>query len=324
MNLWRVVGTGACGHGGGNGGVQRRAPLGTTLPGIWPAAAHHGGTVRQAVSQESRSKNDRTDAEAIATAARQGNMRFVPVKSIDQQVRLSWHRVREGYKVESLAIGNRIRGLLAEFGVIVAQSDRALRRLLADLDAQVGLPAAFKELLRDLAEHWSQLRLRLDACDARIEAHAREDERGVGCAPSSASARSPPMRPSPRSATRMSSSRGGRWRRGWAWCPRNTQAVGTRGWGRSAVAATPTCERYSFRARAAAWSGPRRWPRRRPGPERWIRHLDGRMPFGKVIVAIAKKHAWQIWAMLAPTWTTTRTPVSTIRCIVKLIRTQAA
>ena len=97
-------------------------------------------------------KNDRADAEAIATAARQNNMRFVPLKSIDQQVRLSWHRVREGYKVESLAIGNRIRGLLAEFGVIVAQSDLAPRQLLADLDKQIGLPAEFKELLRDLAE----------------------------------------------------------------------------------------------------------------------------------------------------------------------------
>jgi transposase len=124
-----------------------------------------------------KTKNDRADAEAIATAARQGNMRFVPVKSIDQQARLSWHRVREGYKVESLAIGNRIRGLLAEFGVIVAQCDLALRRLLADLDAQVGLPAEFRELLRDLAEHWTQLREHFDACD-----YAR----------SSASARSPP------------------------------------------------------------------------------------------------------------------------------------
>jgi transposase len=57
-------------------------------------------------------KNDRNDAEAIATAARQGNMTFVPVKSVEQQARLSWHRVREGYKAESLAIGNRARGLL--------------------------------------------------------------------------------------------------------------------------------------------------------------------------------------------------------------------
>ena len=76
-----------------------------------------------------RTKNDRNDAEAIATAARQGNMRFVPVKTIDQQTRLSWHRVREGDKTESLSISNRLRGLLAEFGVVVSQSDAALRRL---------------------------------------------------------------------------------------------------------------------------------------------------------------------------------------------------
>ena len=126
-----------------------------------------------------KTKNDRADAEAIATAARQGNMRFVPVKSVDQQVRLLWHRVREGYKVESLAIGNRIRGLLAEFGGIVAQSDLSLRRLLADLDKQVGLPGELKELLRDLADHWAQLRTHFDACDARIQAHARDDERCV-------------------------------------------------------------------------------------------------------------------------------------------------
>src|SRR3546814_19474092 len=54
-------------------------------------------------------KNERNDAEAIATAARQGNMRFVPVKTVDQQARLAWHRVREGYKTEVLATSNRIR-----------------------------------------------------------------------------------------------------------------------------------------------------------------------------------------------------------------------
>jgi transposase len=47
--------------------------------------------------KNSVAKNDANDAEAIATAARQGNMRFVPVKSVEQQARLAWHRVREGY-----------------------------------------------------------------------------------------------------------------------------------------------------------------------------------------------------------------------------------
>jgi transposase len=98
----------------------------------------------------------------------------VPVKDVDQQARLAFHRVREGYKTESLAIGNRLRGLLAEFGMVVAQSDAALRRVLADLDQAI-LPEEFKTLIRGLQAHWAQVRAALDACDARVEAHARAD-----------------------------------------------------------------------------------------------------------------------------------------------------
>ena len=123
-------------------------------------------------------KNDRNDAEAIATAARQGNMRFVPIKTVEQQARLSWHRVREGYKGEGLAIGNRLRGLLAEFGRVVAQSDRALRLALAELD-NTTLPSELLELIGDLSDHWQEVRERIAFCDARIEAHAKADERCV-------------------------------------------------------------------------------------------------------------------------------------------------
>ncbi len=138
-------------------------------------------------------KNDRNDAEAIATAARQGNMRFVPVKSVDQQARLAWHRVREGYKTEALAICNRLRGLLAEFGTVVAQSDHALRRALADLKPSSEMPSAMLERFDDLNRHWQQVRERITDCDKRIAAHARSDERSARSR-SSASARSPPMR----------------------------------------------------------------------------------------------------------------------------------
>jgi len=122
------------------------------------------------------SKNDRNDAEAIATAARQGNMRFVPVKDVDQQARPAWHRVREGYKAKALAIGNRLRGLLTEFGVVVAKSDVALRRVLADMEQHKALPGEFRELLRDLGAHWPQLHA--DRRDRRRRAdHRRCDGR---------------------------------------------------------------------------------------------------------------------------------------------------
>src|SRR5690554_5800733 len=122
-------------------------------------------------------KNDRNDAEAIATAARQGNMRFVAVKTVDQQARLAWHRVREGYKAEGLAISNRLRGLLAEFGVVVARSDHALRRALGDDALRMQLPSMLHGLLDDLQQHWQAVRERIAACDAGIGAHAKADVR---------------------------------------------------------------------------------------------------------------------------------------------------
>ena len=129
--------------------------------------------------KKSLAKNDRKDAEAIATAARQGNMRFVPVKDIDQQARLSWHRVIEGHRAEHLAIGNRLRGLLTEFGIVLPHRDAALHGVLGDLDACAELPGEFKELLRSLAEHWVQVHTAMAACDARTERHARQENRCV-------------------------------------------------------------------------------------------------------------------------------------------------
>ncbi|HET9047493.1 MAG TPA: IS110 family transposase [Chiayiivirga sp.] len=248
----------------------------------------------------SKTKNDRADAEAIATAARQGNMRFVPIKSVDQQVRLSWHRVREGYKTESLAIGNRLRGLLAEFGLIVAQGNLALRRMLADLDAHPELPAELKELLRDLADHWIKLRLHLDACDARIEAHARQDERcvrlreviGLGAITVDATVATVGNAREFQHGRQMSAwlglvpmqhSSGGHARLG---------GISCRGDAYLRTLLIQGARSSLQRAKAVTTE--------KATPEQlWIRSLDGRMPFGKVIVAIANKHARQIWAMLA-------------------------
>ena len=80
-----------------------------------------------------RGKNDANDAAAVCEAAARPTMRFVPVKSAQQQAVLTVHRLREGYKEERTACINRIRGLLAEFGVIVAQTPEILRRQLPEV-----------------------------------------------------------------------------------------------------------------------------------------------------------------------------------------------
>lgn len=78
-------------------------------------------------------KNDVNDATAICEAASRPQMHFVAIKTIDQQSILCVHRLREGFKTERTACINRIRGLLAEFGLVFAQSTQALRQVLSDV-----------------------------------------------------------------------------------------------------------------------------------------------------------------------------------------------
>jgi transposase len=76
-------------------------------------------------------KNDARDAEAICEAVGRPSMRFVAVKSVAQQDMLALHRVRSLLIRERTALMNQMRGLLAEFGIVVAQGSARLRRALA-------------------------------------------------------------------------------------------------------------------------------------------------------------------------------------------------
>ena len=64
-------------------------------------------------------KNDARDAEAICEAVTRPNMRFVPLKNVEQQAELSIHRARQGFVKARTAQGNQIRGLLSEFGIVI-------------------------------------------------------------------------------------------------------------------------------------------------------------------------------------------------------------
>lgn len=123
-------------------------------------------------------KNDANDAAAICEAASRPSMRFVPIKSLAQQGMLCVHRLREGLKEERTACINRIRGLLAEFGVVTRQSPEALGEVLADVleDASNGLAGMARLVIDQARAHWLELDERLKWCDQRIAAHLKEDE----------------------------------------------------------------------------------------------------------------------------------------------------
>jgi len=120
-------------------------------------------------------KNDATDAAAICEAASRPSMRFVPIKSCEQQGVMSLHRVREGLKEERTGCINRIRGVLGEFGLVFGKSPKALRAELADVieDASNELSTMARQVLQRAFEHWRELDEQLRWCDRQVGQHVR-------------------------------------------------------------------------------------------------------------------------------------------------------
>lgn len=131
-------------------------------------------------------KNDGNDAEAICEAVGRPNMRFVPVKSAEQQAVLALHRTRQGFIAERTAVINRIRALLTEFGVVLAQSAEVVRRQASS--GAEALPMLARRMIEDLRSHLTLLDERISAYDREIETLARQSEptqrlmsiRGIG------------------------------------------------------------------------------------------------------------------------------------------------
>ena len=119
-------------------------------------------------------KNDGNDAEAICEAVQRPSMRFVPVKSVEQQAILTMHRVRQGFIEERTATINRIRGLLAEFGVVLPARANEVRR--GAMAASEALPTLARNAIADLMSHLAGLDDRIKAYDRELESIARSSE----------------------------------------------------------------------------------------------------------------------------------------------------
>jgi len=119
-------------------------------------------------------KNDGNDAEAICEAVTRPNMRFVPVKSVEQQAALGLHRVRQGFVEERTGTLNRIRGLIAEFGYVLPNGPRHIHRELpAILDK---LPARVAQCVRDLLEHAQRLATKVVEYEREIRVSVQDNE----------------------------------------------------------------------------------------------------------------------------------------------------
>ena len=123
-------------------------------------------------------KNDANDAEAIAEAVTRPNMRFVSAKSVEQQDVQCLHRVRSRLVACRTQLVNQIRGLLAEYGIILPQHVAQLRRGLPEIleDAESGLSSFGRQLFAGLYEELVDIEKKIEAANASIERAFRANE----------------------------------------------------------------------------------------------------------------------------------------------------
>lgn len=153
-------------------------------------AAHHWGrvltglghTVRLIAPEAARPfvkpgrKNDAADAAALCEAARRPDVQFVPVKGVERQGVLALHSARALLVKQQTMLANAARSLAAEFGLIAPQGFSKLAELVAQVEADTGVPEAACQALRALHKQFHTVRDAAAALETAIVAHARQDE----------------------------------------------------------------------------------------------------------------------------------------------------
>ncbi|ATU95448.1 IS110 family transposase [Phyllobacterium zundukense] len=242
-------------------------------------------------------KNDQNDAEAICTAMRQPNMKFVPTKNQEEQDIQSLHRARSRLVNHRTALVSQMRGLLLDRGITVGITIRRARRAIPEIIADMtnDLTDMTRDVIAELLEFLDQIDQRVKAFDRRIEAVFRANPTcqriaricGVG----------------PKTATAIvaavgdgSEFKNGRHLAAWMGLVPRQHSSGNR------KILMGISKRGDQRLRTLLVHGARAVVRvtakREDAFSRWVNALRERRGMNRAIVAVANKNARIIWAVL--------------------------
>jgi transposase len=242
-------------------------------------------------------KNDMADAEAICEAVARPNMRFVAIKTVEQQAILSVHRARQGFVKARTAQGNQIRGLLAEFGIIIRQGIRSITKQIPEIleDGENGLTGTMRNLLERLTDNLKEMDRQVNELEAKIQLWHREN------AASRKLAEIPGLGPITASAIVATVGdarefKSGRQLAAWlGLVPKQHSSGGKQNLlGISKRGDTYLRTLMIHGARAVI-----RFAESKAEPESWLRKLMSRRNKNVAAVALANKNARIVWALLA-------------------------
>ena len=273
------------------------------------ATAHHWGRELEALGHRvklmpptyvkayiRRNKNDAADAEAICEAVSRPTMRFVPIKSIDQQGILVTHRVRSILIRQRTMMANALRSHMAEFGIIVRQGLKAIPELAAMIeDPRLSLPTAARNALQLLVLQLEEVDQRIRAVETQLVAWHRADDTSrrlasiPGVGPVTASA----IAATVGDAAQFKS---GREFAAWLGLTPRQKASGNKN---VLSGITKRGDKYIRRLLISGAMSIIRYSRTKPTPERaWVTELLQRRPAKVAAVALANKTARIVWALM--------------------------
>lgn len=243
-------------------------------------------------------KNDTNDAEAVCEAMSRPQMRYVPVKDEHQQAVLVVHRIRKSLVNEQSRVANRLRGLLAEFGVVIPRGLRTLHRDWSRVRQEKSdwVPVSAWHEFDALYARLGELHQQILGYDRKIKAHIKQEPRaariaeitGVGVTTASAVV-----------ATIGNGHDFKNGRQFAAWLgltPRQSSTGGKTTLGRI----TKRGDRYLRTLLVHGARSELKYVHRRQDPKsRWAYKLREEKSWNKAAVALANKHARMIWAILA-------------------------
>jgi transposase len=243
-----------------------------------------------------RNKNDGRDAEGVCEAAGRPTMRFVPVKSVEQQASLAVHSTRSLLVRQRTMVANALRAALSEVGIVAAQGIKGLRELMQRLEKpDEAIPAVMRAALLLLAGHWARLDADERALELQIKraARANQDARRLMDVPCVG-----PITASAVLAKVPDAKVFDKGRDFAAWIGITGRDRGTGG--RHRVG--PISKQGDRMLRALFINGASAYLRqqiRRGVTDPWLRELLARRPYKVVMVALAARTARIVWALLS-------------------------
>jgi len=244
-----------------------------------------------------RSKNDAADAAAICEAVTRPSMRFVPVKTAEQQAALMLHRTRDLLIRQRTQLVNALRAHLADLGMVAAQGRDGVKELAAIVfdETNISLPRPMRDALQALVAQLGALREQIDALERRIHAQHRASDAsrrletipGIGVIGATAIAAT---------VTDPAVFRSGREFAAWIGLVLRQNSSG----GKERLGGiSKQADRYLRRLLIVGATAVLRYARSRPDKHPWLMRLLARRPAKVAAVALANKMARMAWAALA-------------------------